>query len=442
MGNKKYFLLFLLIFSKLLFSAHIEESSKSFKDFKDFKFFGDAERNPTNREEGILTSDTRNQAGAFWYQKKIDLRHNFIYEFDINFGNNGWKKVDLKPSTAIDPMIKYDDDGFDDGYIDIGADGIAFVLQGASNSIYGKKGLNIGTEIKNSYVTEFDTYNNHGYLKNGDLSFPLDELDSNGIPKNITIDHMAFMPYSNQLYSMNHIYGNNTMISIGDVEDGKYHKVQVSWNAISHEYKVIFDVNIPGKRKEMSVIRDIVKEDLNNNPLTYFGFTASTGDFKNLQKIKNIKLIADISNLDFGDAPETYKTLLGSRAGEYDGPSHIIKDGIYLGKGVTAELDGKPSDSALRDSEDDGVVFNKIDEVNTLILNKENNIKVIASQPGCIHIWIDCNKDGKFENNEGNYYDVKSGENNIKIDLKNKNIQLGKTYFRIRYTTGTDFTEI
>lgn len=51
-----------------------------------------------------------------------------------------------------------------------------------------------------------------------------------------------------------------------------------------------------------------------------------------------------ITELDFGDAPETYGTLL-----EDDGPRHKIVEGVFLGDGVDAEGDGQPSGGALGD---------------------------------------------------------------------------------------------
>lgn len=435
MHNKKILFLFFLFFTITLFAGEVNILPQ------DFKFYGDAYKESNNI--GILTPDKNDQAGSFWYQKKIDLRYNFEYIFDIYLGKNTYKKVNLPPKENQNPMERYDDDGNDDGYIDIGADGIAFVLQGISNSIYGTEGMDIGAGSKLSpcFATEFDTYNNHGYYKNGDLSFPLDDLDKNGIPKNITIDHMAFL--SPQYYSgMRHNAGsspiekllNSKMVSIGDIEDNKYHHVKLKWDATNKIFNAYFDdMNTP----KLTLNKDIVKEFLNGNPMAYFGFTASTGSFTNEQKIKNIKLIADIPDLDFGDAPNSFKTLLSNTANIPDGPSHIINKGIFLGQGITSDKDGKPSLLANKDEKDDGVIFPKINNENTLISNKINNLEILASQNGYISIWIDSNFNGIFDSFEMYSFNVKKGINTVPIKFKNTTKD-GKTYFRIRYSTYSD----
>ena len=56
---------------------------------------------------------------------------------------------------------------------------------------------------------------------------------------------------------------------------------------------------------------------------------------------------------DFGDLPDSYRTLLGS-----DGPRHVVNTNnptLFLGAGVTVEPDGQPSVDADADDLDDGV---------------------------------------------------------------------------------------
>jgi hypothetical protein len=55
---------------------------------------------------------------------------------------------------------------------------------------------------------------------------------------------------------------------------------------------------------------------------------------------------------DYGDALAPYPTLLSN-----NGAYHRILSGIYLGAGVSNEVDGRPSSNATNDTYDDGVSF-------------------------------------------------------------------------------------
>jgi hypothetical protein len=97
------------------------------------------------------------------------------------------------------------------------------------------------------------------------------------------------------------------------------------------------------------------------------------------------------SGLDFGDAPDTYKTLLAS-----DGPRHTIAEGICLGRAVDGEPDGKPGPAANGDdlngqSDEDGVVF-----TSSLSPGQPATIEVTASVQGYLNAWVDFNRDGSF----------------------------------------------
>lgn len=97
------------------------------------------------------------------------------------------------------------------------------------------------------------------------------------------------------------------------------------------------------------------------------------------------------ATLDFGDAPDpTYPTFLAS-----DGARHTIVAGIFLGKGVDAESDGRPNATATGDegagADEDGVVFTSL-----LQPGRVATIDVTASTPGYLNAWIDFDFDGSF----------------------------------------------
>lgn len=91
--------------------------------------------------------------------------------------------------------------------------------------------------------------------------------------------------------------------------------------------------------------------------------------------------------LDFGDAPDSYRTTLKS-----DGARHIPVQGFTLGKTVDAEADGQPSPGASGDGTDeDGVII-----TGTLNAGTTERMDVVTSTKGVIDAWIDFNADGDF----------------------------------------------
>ena len=133
---------------------------------------------------------------------------------------------------------------------------------------------------------------------------------------------------------------------------------------------------------------------------------------------------------DFGDAPDTYHTLLSS-----DGPYHPLAGEFYLGTLIDAEADGQPGPGALNDDEDvvdddeDGVVV-----VTPLVLGSVTTIDITASVAGKLDAWIDWDQDGEFEPTEQIAEDatLASGSNAIAVDVPT-NALSGETYSRFRF---------
>lgn len=102
----------------------------------------------------------------------------------------------------------------------------------------------------------------------------------------------------------------------------------------------------------------------------------------------------DRLDLDYGDAPISYKTLFAD-----NGPSHKACDGVvyYLGQFVDCELDGQPSPDALGDdlnglADEDGVTFN-----GPIIAGSYANIMVENSTNGFLNAWVDFDASGTFD---------------------------------------------
>jgi hypothetical protein len=147
------------------------------------------------------------------------------------------------------------------------------------------------------------------------------------------------------------------------------------------------------------------------------------------------------SEMDFGDAPDTYKTLLAS-----DGARHTIVQGVYLGRAVDAEADGQPGSSANGDdlsntSDEDGVVF-----TSPLSPGESAAVEVTATTQGYLNAWADFNRDGSFagsgtsktlsSNNEQIFTDqlLTPGVNRLSFRVP-ETAAKGITFARFRFNT-------
>ena len=98
-----------------------------------------------------------------------------------------------------------------------------------------------------------------------------------------------------------------------------------------------------------------------------------------------------ILGLDFGDAPNSYGTLLGS-----DGARHVVTgSGPVLGSVIDEDADGLPTagadgDDTTGSDDEDGVVLGALSPATTA------TAAVTASAPGLLDAFVDFNGDGDF----------------------------------------------
>ena len=157
--------------------------------------------------------------------QRIDLSYDFQASFDIYLGNN-----------------------------DGGSDGLAFVLQNDPLGAHavGALGGNYGAiGIKNGLGIAFDTWQNAEF---GDMAADHTDLFNTGVP-------LATSRISNQI-----------PIGNGNVEDGNWHNVLVSWSATDHTLTYWFDGQQVGLLNQ-----DIVANYLGGSQYAYLGFTGGTG---------------------------------------------------------------------------------------------------------------------------------------------------------------------
>lgn len=94
-----------------------------------------------------------------------------------------------------------------------------------------------------------------------------------------------------------------------------------------------------------------------------------------------------VSSPDYGDAPDTYATLLAS-----DGPRHSVVGALRLGATIDGEADGQPNVTATGDGADeDGVTISPIVAFGTTSITA-----TVSGGPGRLDGWIDWNHDGDF----------------------------------------------
>ncbi|HON91786.1 MAG TPA: GEVED domain-containing protein [Sedimentisphaerales bacterium] len=143
--------------------------------------------------------------------------------------------------------------------------------------------------------------------------------------------------------------------------------------------------------------------------------------------------IPDItSGMDFGDAPNSYKTLVSS-----DGARHVKVYGVYLGRSCDIELDGRPDTTALGDdfqgsADEDGIVF-----TSPLLPGTSATLEATASTTGYINAWIDFNRDGDFADpDEQIFLDelIETGVNRLTFRIP-ATAAAGSTYARFRFNT-------
>ncbi len=138
------------------------------------------------------------------------------------------------------------------------------------------------------------------------------------------------------------------------------------------------------------------------------------------------------AQLDFGDAPDTYKTLLAG-----DGARHTVIPGVCLGRTVDAEADSKPGPAANGDDldgtgDEDGVVF-----TSSLSPGEPVTVEVTASVQGYLSAWVDFNQDGSFGGAGEQIFNdqlLAPGVNRLSFNVP-PTAAKGLTYTRFRFST-------
>ena len=180
-----------------------------------------------------LTPDANNQIGGVMSEGRIDITHDFTIDLDVFLGGK-----------------------------DIGADGLAFVLHNdpRGTKAVGLGGGNLGAwGIQNGLAIEFDSYNNGAAA--GDVPGDHTRFVDTDRPRSVSMITPA--------------------VDLGNIEDGKWHNVKVTWDVASHTLSYTFDGRSAGT---LAVHLD--DSYFGGSQYVHFGATAATGGASNLHRVR------------------------------------------------------------------------------------------------------------------------------------------------------------
>ncbi|MBX7180740.1 MAG: PKD domain-containing protein [Bacteroidia bacterium] len=193
-----------------------------------------------------ITPDGIALFGSVWNTTMISLNNGFDFTFSVNLGCT-----------------------------DLGADGMAFVLQ-PINTNQGVGGNGLGyMGISPSLVVEMDTYQNNPYD-----------------PAN---DHIAIIQNGDPDHSTGNTLAGPIQASpsSGNAEDCASHNLRIVWDPATTNFKVYFDGSL-----RASYTGDIINSIFGGSPNVYWGFTGGTGYYHNQQTM----CITLTSNFTFSPA--------------------------------------------------------------------------------------------------------------------------------------------
>ncbi len=162
-------------------------------------------------------------------------------------------------------------------------------------------------------------------------------------------------------------------------------------------------------------------------------------DGANFNTVTSSVTIDVLDDLDYGDAPESYRVTLAD-----DGPRHL-RGSLFLGGAVDRDADGQFSDDASGDDQDaagdDEDGFTPVaDIVTTTQSVTASSFLVSSSGVGKLDAWIDFNGNGTFEHPDehlgnGTSFDVVAGQKLIKYVVP-AGSAVGDSFIRLRISSG------
>jgi uncharacterized repeat protein (TIGR01451 family) len=138
--------------------------------------------------------------------------------------------------------------------------------------------------------------------------------------------------------------------------------------------------------------------------------------------------------MDFGDAPDTYRTALAT-----NGARHRVVPAIRLGAAVDFEPDGQPDATATGDdtagaNDEDGIVF-----TTPIRAGQTVSLTAVASSNGVLNAWLDYNRNGTWADAGEQIFinrNLPTGTNNLVFTVPG-GVSAGPSYARFRFSTAS-----
>lgn len=317
--------------------------------------------------------------------------------------------------------------------------------------------LNVsGLPGKSFYVG--DVANHHYYLyrvKEGFYKIDLSPLDSDSDAQltmelinataSISITDMAFNPNDGMIYTVKNSDGklyqidpdSGTETYIGETGElgtfgAMYFDVRGYFYLSRNEDGKIYRIDLTGATSGSTV------EALNALDVTAVHFADGPSSNQNDgARCASAPLIDPTltSDIDFGDAPATYKTTLDDNGARHtlDGSTYLgltAPDGDYDGY-VGAQSDDATVINESSYDDEDGVNF-----VTSVETGLDTVVSVYASKAGILSAWFDWNRDGDFDDaGEQTLVDIElhAGANNIAFRVPDDAVS-GNSWSRFRFS--------
>lgn len=256
-----------------------------------------------------LTPNNNNQQGQLWSRGKVDFSNSFSLVYQAYLGTRTYN----------------------------GADGITAVFHNDPNGIAatGTPGSGLGAAgISNGIALELDTYSNGGTF--GDIG-----NDHGMIWKTSVNSGIGAM---------------TTAVDLGELEDGKWHNVVISWNVatltISYTVQLGDGTIIPAGSFTFQSLDDLKNNYFGGTLQVTYGYTASTGSYRNDQRIKFADLCSDFPGvLDTdGDGIPDYLDLDSDNDGcpdSVEGSSNITTNQVLSSGAINISNSGGVNSSGI-----------------------------------------------------------------------------------------------
>ncbi len=168
-----------------------------------------------------------------------------------------------------------------------------------------------------------------------------------------------------------------------------------------------------------------------SNTATVASATADA-NLANNTDVEVTTVLAVAGTADFGDAPDSYGTLIAS-----GGAQHALGSGLFLGAAADADADGQASADALGDDTDaDGDDEDGVSLAGSLLAGLTATATVTASASGLLDAWIDFDGSGTFDADEqiAASLPVAVGDNAVSFTIPTVAVE-GTTFARFRLSS-------